>query len=96
MATDDTSNKVDIKKFVSGPFVLANYLKVLVFSVCFCIMGWIGYSSYYTIRGLTTKKAVPTQSIGENSGVVTTLNSSDKNDAKSFQLISVGGCNGTK
>jgi len=80
--SDDS--RFDIKKFLLGPFTITNYAKVLVFAVCLCVIAWIGYSSYYTVKGLRTK---PTgQSVQTNAGTLTQIDSHEQVQKKGVRL----------
>jgi hypothetical protein len=73
-------------KFFKGIFVGTNYAKALVLGLCLCIMLTIGYCVVAVVKSKLVKPLPqPTQTIGTNSGKVTTVNKQE--DKKGWQLF---------
>lgn len=82
-------------KFVLGFFDGRNYAKAIVLGVCLAVVLTICFSIFTVVKNKFAKPLpIPTQQVGENAGTIITSNSNDSNKATSFQLVSLGGCNG--
>lgn len=74
-------------KFFKGFFDGKNYAKAIVLGFCLMVVLVMGFSTYTFIKSKLVKdKPLPTQTVGENSGVINTTNK-DNREEGGFKIL---------
>lgn len=74
MGTEQVKEGWSWRKFLIGIFDGKNYAKSIIFMACSSIIIVVCYSTFTVVKSHFVKPAPPTQTVGTNTGTITTEN----------------------